>query len=283
MRLSVLIPTYNRAAHLPRAVASALAGGWDDLEIIISDNGSSDGSAEVLRSLAAGDPRIQVVFQRENHGPLANWQACLERATGTLVHWLWSDDWIERDAYRTLITAMTAAEAGVALCAARIVAEGVSPFAPALRPAGTIAHTLGDGVWAGRDLVRRLLTMRQPLVSPAAALLPIAACRRILARPIPVHGDLRCEQRAIGPDTLMILESLLAADHVVTVAQPLACFSAGADSISVTSAGHRLATHYAWARLGWARERGLPRGWTRLDTLRLLRSGLVAAAWRAGR
>lgn len=282
MRISVLIPTFNRAAQIARAVGSAQAGDWDDLEIIISDNGSTDGSQAVIQGLAAQDHRITVLLHQDNRGPLANWRACLDRASGGLVHWLWSDDWIEPGAYRFLRTAMDASGAKAALCAARVVVEGLPPILPAERPEGVIAHVLGDQVWTGRDLVHRLLTMRMPLVSPAAALLPLAACRRVLARSIPEFADLRCEQRAIGPDSLMILEALLEAPLVVTTAKPLACFSAGPDSISVGAAGQRLATHYAWARLGWARERGLPRWWSRLDVLRLLRANMLRAAWRGG-
>src|SRR5260370_39090485 len=66
--LTVVIPHYNQRDFLPRAVASVLHGEACDLEIIIVDDGSTDGSEPVLAALEAASPLITVIRGRTNQG-----------------------------------------------------------------------------------------------------------------------------------------------------------------------------------------------------------------------
>jgi glycosyltransferase involved in cell wall biosynthesis len=93
--VSVGIPTRNRAASLERAVRSVLAQQWDELEIIVSDNASTDGTAALCDELAAADPRVRVVRHAIDIGAEANFQSVLEAAGGSLFMWLADDDWID--------------------------------------------------------------------------------------------------------------------------------------------------------------------------------------------
>jgi glycosyltransferase involved in cell wall biosynthesis len=87
-RVSVVLPTYNRASTLRRAVESVLAQSWSDFELIVVDDGSTDGSADGLESL---DPRISVV-RRENGGVAAARNSGLLEAGGDLIAFIDSDD-----------------------------------------------------------------------------------------------------------------------------------------------------------------------------------------------
>jgi len=89
-RVSVVIPTYNRGELLLEAVRSALAQTFTDLEVIVADDGSTDGSLKPLESL--GDRRVRVV-ELEHTGLLgAVRNAGMQRAQGGLVAFLDSDD-----------------------------------------------------------------------------------------------------------------------------------------------------------------------------------------------
>jgi glycosyltransferase involved in cell wall biosynthesis len=66
--VSVIMPAYNAAAYLHRAVESVLAQEFDDLELLIVDDGSSDETVAVARAFAARDPRVRVLAQA-NAGP----------------------------------------------------------------------------------------------------------------------------------------------------------------------------------------------------------------------
>ncbi len=96
-RVTVAIPTLNRLELLKRAVESALLQGYEDLEIIISDNASTDGTQQYLQDLR--DPRIKVLLNPENLGMVANWGRCLNAATGAFFLLLSDDDaFVDQDA-----------------------------------------------------------------------------------------------------------------------------------------------------------------------------------------
>jgi GT2 family glycosyltransferase len=90
-RVSVVIPTFNRASLVVRAIESVRVQEIRDLEIIVVDDGSTDGTAAELDRLAAVDPRIVPVHQ-PNAGVVAARNRGLARATGTYIALLDSDD-----------------------------------------------------------------------------------------------------------------------------------------------------------------------------------------------
>lgn len=89
-RCSVILPTFNRIKTLPRAVASVLAQDAPDFELIIVDDGSSDGTREWLKRL--DDARIRVVLMERNGGPSAARNAGIAAATAPALAFLDSDD-----------------------------------------------------------------------------------------------------------------------------------------------------------------------------------------------
>ncbi len=93
--VTVGIPTYNRVALLERAVRSALAQHGVELEVIVSDNASTDETAKLCDELAASDARLRVVRHETNIGAEANFRTVLEAARGELFMWLADDDWID--------------------------------------------------------------------------------------------------------------------------------------------------------------------------------------------
>lgn len=95
--VSVGIPTFNRASGLRRAVASAQCQTHGHLEILISDNGSSDETAQVCQELAADDARVRVLRHGVNRGPIANFNAIVAKMAGEYALLLADDDWLDAD------------------------------------------------------------------------------------------------------------------------------------------------------------------------------------------
>ncbi len=95
MLVSIGIPTYNRAPTLRRALASALAQTHDELEVLVSDNASADGTEELCRAVAADDPRVRYVRQPRNLGPTANFNSLFASVRGDYVGLLADDDWLD--------------------------------------------------------------------------------------------------------------------------------------------------------------------------------------------
>jgi len=104
--VSIGIPTFNRAAGLERALESCRAQTHPRLEIVVSDNASTDGTADLCRRLSAADDRIRVVRQDRNVGLDANFRAVLERATGTYFMWLADDDWLDPEYVAVCVAAL---------------------------------------------------------------------------------------------------------------------------------------------------------------------------------
>ena len=123
--VSVIIPTYNRAATLRRTVDSALAQTYQPLEVIVVDDGSTDTSGEVIASY--GD-RIRSV-RRANGGPSAARNTGMEVAEGEWLAFLDSDDvWLpEKISRQVRLVASTSGRVVCCMCNAAIIdGDGVS-------------------------------------------------------------------------------------------------------------------------------------------------------------
>ncbi|MHB1261334.1 MAG: glycosyltransferase family A protein [Thermoplasmatota archaeon] len=91
MRYSVLLPTRNGGAYLPHCIASILEQGYDDFELVISDNANTDATKEVLRGLA-DDPRVTVVGVDKPVSVTDNWNLALSAAQGEYLLMMGDDD-----------------------------------------------------------------------------------------------------------------------------------------------------------------------------------------------
>ncbi|HTJ73909.1 MAG TPA: glycosyltransferase family 2 protein [Acidimicrobiales bacterium] len=95
--VTIGIPTFNRIGTLPRAVGSALRQTYGTIEVVISDNASTDGTGAYAAALAAADDRVRYLRLERNMGALANFEHALRAARGEYFMWLGDDDWIDLD------------------------------------------------------------------------------------------------------------------------------------------------------------------------------------------
>lgn len=95
--VSVLLPVFNGAAFLNQAVESLLAQSYKDLEIIAVDDGSTDGSVEILQAYAASDRRFRFFQNEVNLGLFANYNRCMELAQGSYIKPFAQDDILYSD------------------------------------------------------------------------------------------------------------------------------------------------------------------------------------------
>jgi glycosyltransferase involved in cell wall biosynthesis len=117
---SILVPTYNYRRYLPEALESALRQSATDIEIVVVDNCSEDGTRELLEEYARRDPRIVAHRNDANLGMVANFNRCIELARGTYLKFLCADDVLEPACVERLVAAIEASP-GIALagCARR--------------------------------------------------------------------------------------------------------------------------------------------------------------------
>ena len=146
-RISVIVPVYNVEQYLPRCVESILAQTYENLEIILVDDGSTDASPALCDARAAADSRFHVLHQA-NAGVSAARNAALERATGQYLQFVDGDDYLPSTATERLVR--TAGATGADLVIGRF-----------WRVAGTRkalqGHIRREGVFTRREFAEEML------------------------------------------------------------------------------------------------------------------------------
>lgn len=106
--VSIGVPTYNRATLLKRSVESALAQDYSNLEVVISDNASSDETQFMCDEFCRLDNRVQYVRQSTNRGIAANHISAFKHSRGEYYMVLGDDDWIDPSYVSTCMNVLLA-------------------------------------------------------------------------------------------------------------------------------------------------------------------------------
>ncbi len=113
--ISIVIPVYNVRPYLAEALDSVIHQTYANLEILLVDDGSTDGSGEICDEYASKDPRIRVIHQ-ENKGLSASRNAGLDRMRGESVAFLAPDDAFDPCFIEKLAAALNREQADLAMC-----------------------------------------------------------------------------------------------------------------------------------------------------------------------
>jgi hypothetical protein len=158
-KVSVLIPSYQYARYLPEAIESVLAQRFGDFELIVSDDASTDGTAELLRAYAGRDPRIEVHVQPKNLGMVAHWNWCLRRARGEYVKFVFGDDrLVSRGALGRMVAMLDDHPGSVLAATARLVLDEASQVTDEWSELGAAGRQDGRAViaralWVDRNII----------------------------------------------------------------------------------------------------------------------------------
>lgn len=102
MLLSIVLPTYNVKDYLAEGVASLTGQSFQTIEILLVDDGSTDGTGLLCDELAQRDSRIRV-FHKENGGASSARNMGIREAKGDYIMFMDPDDWLDTDAFETLL------------------------------------------------------------------------------------------------------------------------------------------------------------------------------------
>lgn len=114
-KVSIVVPVYNVKDYVGKCIDSILNQSYENLEIIIVDDGSTDDSGIICDRYKQSDDRIQV-FHKKNGGLSSARNVGIEMATGTYIAFIDSDDFIHRDMIKTLITDIEEKQVDIACC-----------------------------------------------------------------------------------------------------------------------------------------------------------------------
>jgi glycosyltransferase involved in cell wall biosynthesis len=181
--VSIGLPVYNGEEVLEAVVRSVLAQEHEHLELVISDNASTDGTEKLCRALAGTDPRIAYHRQPHNVGMLNNFIATMRLATGTFFRWIGDDDSLA-PGYVSRCLAAFRADERLILVTSELTYVGVKG---ATQTAGYRGTALASDDPADRfEEMLRLLNQSHLLIDPLYGLM-----RRETAVAIPRRNMLR--------------------------------------------------------------------------------------------
>jgi glycosyltransferase involved in cell wall biosynthesis len=104
-KISVIVPIYKTEKYLRRCVESIINQTYSNLEIILINDGSPDGSLKICRDISEKDNRV-IVIDQENKGQSSARNVGIEQATGSYIGFVDSDDWLDPEMYEIMLRAM---------------------------------------------------------------------------------------------------------------------------------------------------------------------------------
>ncbi len=201
-KVSVIIPVYNTAEYMDQCIESVLAQTLTDIEIMLVDDGSTDGiSGKKCDEYAARDSRVKVIH-KENGGLQSAWIAGTVEATSAHVSYVDSDDWIDADMMEGLY-ALTSA----ALEEAKQVSEGLAsdvvyqnPYIDSEIVAGNYivektgerrkeTQSLEPGVYTGDELDK----IRRRLLGEEVRPVTMSRCMKLISRKLVLENIKYCD------------------------------------------------------------------------------------------
>ena len=196
--VSIGLPVYNGAHRLEEVVWSVLAQDHDRIELVITDNASTDDTEQICRELAKADSRIVYHRQSRNIGLLNNFVHAIRVARGTFFRWIGDDDWMAPDYVSRCLEAFAEDERRV-LVTTQLAYTGADGITRSDRGYDGVLLASADPVVRFTEMLR-LLNASPLLVDPLYGMVrrvPVAAIhRRNMLREDEVFA---CKLALLGP------------------------------------------------------------------------------------
>ncbi|MBE0470379.1 MAG: glycosyltransferase family 2 protein [Methyloprofundus sp.] len=125
-RVSICIPTYNGSQYLEACLDSVLTQTYEDIEILIIDDRSTDNTIDIVKHYAALDQRIRLIENEHNLGLVNNWLKCIEHATGLWIKFLFQDDLMTANCISRLVASGEENDCPIVFCQRELIVEAHS-------------------------------------------------------------------------------------------------------------------------------------------------------------
>ena len=113
--ISIIVPVYNVEKYLSKCIESLLYQSYENLEILLIDDGSTDNSLQICKEYAQKDTRI-VFIQKQNEGVLKTRNLGIELAKGAYIGFVDADDWIEQEMFEKLYDLIQTTSSDISIC-----------------------------------------------------------------------------------------------------------------------------------------------------------------------
>jgi glycosyltransferase involved in cell wall biosynthesis len=164
--VSVCIPTYNYARYLPQAIDSILSQSFEDFELLIIDDCSTDDTTGVVTGYAIRDTRIRFIVNPQRKGMVNNWNECLSKARGKYIKFLFADDLLTSlDALSRMFSMIESDDRISLVSCSRKIVDGELRVKKVLAPFGR------DLIAEGSSLIRLCLARQLNLAGEPTAVM----------------------------------------------------------------------------------------------------------------
>lgn len=235
-KISIVIPTYNREKFIAECIRSAQNQTYSNIEIIVSDNASTDRTWDICQELAKHDHRITLIKNDINLGPVRNWMQGINKATGEFCKVLFSDDGLSPDCLQKMMPRLADPQVGLVYCTARVGAT--------VDTATQLIYQLPDSRRVRSNSFVDMMIAGQAPVSPGAILIRTSDIRKNLHLSFPTAVGRAYDKNGAGPDAMIALLTSRAYDFIEYIHEPLVFFRAHADSFTVSNTNNEVANGY---------------------------------------
>ena len=210
--VSIIVPIYNAALDLVRCLESIKRQRYENLEILLVNDGSSDSSLEICRMYARLDPRI-IVIDKENSGVSGTRNLAIERASGKYLQFVDADDHLDPNAVRLMVEAMEENESDLVIASYCSVTPGGKTRVYSFLPP--------DRQFSKKEFARHLIE------EPASFYFSVM-WNKLYRRDLVMEHGIRCsEEFSWSEDLLFNLEYIRYAERFYSLETPVYYYSRG--------------------------------------------------------
>ena len=203
-KISIIVPVYNAEKYLKKCVDSLTGQTYQNLEIILVDDGSSDNSGSLCDELAGKDARIKVLH-KENGGLISAWKAGVTESTGEYLNFVDSDDWGDLNMLEEMAEYLTGSEKEI--IASDYVIEKVDGSKRC------VYQELSPGEYDRDEIERKVIPN---LLGREKRYVTISRCMKLISRKLIIDNMKYSDPRIrLSEDTTIMLPSLIDCDRLV--------------------------------------------------------------------
>lgn len=237
--VSIMIPVYNRESIISQTLDCAINQTYKNIEIIVSDNCSTDNTWSILKDYAEKDTRIKIFKNEINLGPVLNWKVCIDNLNGEYTKILWSDDLISTDFIEKTLTLFDDETA--------FVMSGVRVFNSVDNRPLNQSKFQTQQVYTKKEFFNNVLffnTKKFP-VSPGCAIFRTKDILSSYVEQIPNVENLDFKRFGAGNDLLFFLITASKYKYVKTINEISSFFRSHPSSLSISN---KLILYYEYAK-----------------------------------
>lgn len=208
-KISVIVPVYNKKDYLDECIESILSQTYGNLELILVDDESTDGSGAICDKYADADGRVKVIHQK-NGGPTAAVVSGMREAVGDYYTFIDSDDYVSKDMLESMSKCLIGKKGEIVCC--NHVLEKRRETVPVIQP-------LPPGIYEGAKLDEEI---KDKLMGQENRIIPMSRCMKLCEKSVFAGNEQYYDTRLrMGDDFNLIYPALLAAGRVVIMEEAL--------------------------------------------------------------